>query len=168
VFEQGEAMVEAMLESRDGRRTPYLFVSRRIQQGEQTLVVGTGTDISDRVASEQELMRYRQHLEDLVASRTAELESVNARLHREDRRLRTMLSLSERASALSEDELLQKGIDDVAALSRSAGAFAQLLWGTEGRPPGAVEPRHAGAAAPGPGALEPRRPRRACWRPTSP
>ncbi|WP_374587063.1 PAS domain S-box protein [Ideonella dechloratans] len=135
VFERGEATVEAMLESRDGRRTPYLFVSRRIQQGEQTLVVGTGTDISDRVASEQELQRYRQHLEDLVASRTAELENVNARLHREDRRLRTMLSLSERAGTLSEDELLQKGIDDVAALSHSAGAFAQLLWGTEGETP---------------------------------
>ena len=135
VLEQGEATVEAMLEARDGRRTPYLFVSRRIQQGEQTLVVGTGTDISDRVSSEQELQRYRQHLEDLVASRTAELESVNARLHREDRRLRTMLSLSERASTLSEDALLQKGIDDVATLSRSAGAFAQLLSGTDGETP---------------------------------
>ncbi|MCO5977845.1 PAS domain S-box protein [Ideonella oryzae] len=146
VMAEGEATVEAMLESRDGRRTPYLFVSRRIQQGEQTLVVGTGTDISDRVASEQELMRYRQHLEDLVASRTAELESVNARLHREDRRLRTMLSLSERASTLSEDELLQKGIDDVAALSRSAGAFAQLLWGTEGEIPRVLWSRGTPAA----------------------
>jgi PAS domain S-box-containing protein len=118
VFEHGEAQAEAALVSRDGRRTPYLFVSRRIDLGEP-MVVGTGIDISDRVRSEQELTRYRQHLEELVATRTAELERVNARLNREDQRLRAMLTLSQKASTLAEVDLLQLGLDEAVRLSGS-------------------------------------------------
>jgi PAS domain S-box-containing protein len=38
------------------------------------------TDVTDRVRSEQELARYREHLEELVASRTTELERTYRRL----------------------------------------------------------------------------------------
>jgi PAS domain S-box-containing protein len=92
-FGQGQAQVEATLTSRDGTRTPFLFVVRRLDMAHGPLVVGTGVDISDRVRSERELARYRDQLEDLVHQRTAELEAVNERLHREDRRLRAMLAL---------------------------------------------------------------------------
>jgi len=37
-------------------------------------------DISDRVQTEEELRQYREHLEELVAERTLELQKVNARL----------------------------------------------------------------------------------------
>ncbi|MCA6218475.1 PAS domain S-box protein [Ideonella sp. B7] len=131
VLREGEASAEAHLVSKNGERTPYLFVARLIQSEHGPLIVGTGTDIRERVQSEQELQRYRQHLEELVASRTTELAGVNARLHREDRRLRAMLSLSEQASQLDETLLLHEGSRDVARLSDSAGAFVQLLAGPE-------------------------------------
>ncbi|MEY4753279.1 MAG: hypothetical protein RJA44_954 [Pseudomonadota bacterium] len=121
-FSNGESSAEATLHSRDGRRTPCLFVSRRIDQQPEPLLVSTGLDISGRVRTEQELARYRQHLEELVAHRTAELEQANLRLQREDERLRSMLRLSQRASSLSEAELFQQGIDEITRLSRSASA----------------------------------------------
>jgi PAS domain S-box-containing protein len=119
VFSHGEAQGEASLTGPDGRRTPYLFVSRRIEMAPEPLVVTTGIDISDRVRSEQELQTHRLHLEELVATRTAELEALNTRLKMEDRRLRSMLALSQRASTLSQDELLQAGIDELTRLTAS-------------------------------------------------
>ena len=116
----GEIQVEAALTTRSGRRIPYLFVARRLDRaGEEPLVVGTGVDISDRVRSEQELQRYRLHLEEQVTERTAALEAVNARLSREDHRLRAMLSLSQQASHLSETELTQRALDQIARLCAS-------------------------------------------------
>jgi PAS domain S-box-containing protein len=119
VFASGESRVEAVLVTKNGQHIPYLFVSRRVDLAPEPLMVGTGIDISARVRSEQELARYRQHLEELVASRTAELETANLRLSREDQRLRAMLQLSQQASALSEAELFQRSIDEITRLSGS-------------------------------------------------
>jgi PAS domain S-box-containing protein len=119
-FGQGQAQVEATLTSRDGTRTPYLFVVRRLDMAHGPLVVGTGVDISDRVRSERELARYRDQLEDLVHQRTAELEAVNLRLHREDRRLRAMLALSQRATELDERQLFRLGLDEILRLTDSS------------------------------------------------
>ena len=119
-FAQGHTQFEAPLATREGRRIPHLFVSRRLDRNdEEPLLVGTGVDISDRVRSEQELQRYRQHLEEQVAERTAALETVNSRLSREDQRLRAMLALSQQASQLSEAELLQHALDQIAVLCAS-------------------------------------------------
>ena len=118
-LQTGEARVEASLVAGDGQRAPHLFVVRRITHDGQPMVVGSGIDISDRVRSEQELARYRQHLEELVALRTGELEAANARLHREDRRLRAILSLSQRASQHGEALLLQMGAAELARLTGS-------------------------------------------------
>ncbi|MDT9002308.1 GAF domain-containing protein [Paucibacter sp. APW11] len=125
-FAQGEASVEASLLRQDGGRTPCLFVVRRLE-GSQPLMVGTGIDISDRVRSAQELDRYRIHLEELVATRTAELEAANARLSREDQRLRAMLALSQQASQLGEQQLLETAIEEIARLSGSPVAALHLL-----------------------------------------
>ncbi|WP_197046979.1 PAS domain S-box protein [Paucibacter sp. KBW04] len=116
-LETGEAQAEAALIAKDGRRMPYLFVSRLIELGSEPMIIGTGIDISDRIRSEQELERYRQHLEELVDLRTLELNALNTRLSREDLRLRAMLSLSQRAGSLSEPDLLQLGLDEIARLS---------------------------------------------------
>ena len=126
VLTEGEARIEATFITKFGERIPHLFVSRRADLGDEPLVVGTGIDISDRVRTEHELARYRQHLEALVASRTAELQAVNARLHREDQRLRTMLALRQRAGQLDEEALLQLGIDEVVRLAGSASGCLVL------------------------------------------
>ncbi|MBP6902726.1 MAG: PAS domain S-box protein [Burkholderiaceae bacterium] len=126
-FASGEAQVEAAVITRDGRRLPHLFVARRLDGAEQPLVVGTAIDISERVRSEQELARHRQQLEDLVASRTAALAEANARMAREDRRLRAMLALNQRAGAWDEQELLQLGISEACALSGSGAGRLELM-----------------------------------------
>ncbi|PLX26945.1 MAG: hypothetical protein C0600_10555 [Ignavibacteria bacterium] len=45
-------------------------------------VIGVAVDISQRVKTEEELHRYRDHLEELVEARTLELERTNERLKR--------------------------------------------------------------------------------------
>ena len=119
VMVMGENLAEAPMLMPDGRRVPYLLLARRVELDTGPGVVGTGIDISDRVRTERELSRHRQHLEELVALRTGELEALNQRLAQEDLRLRQMLSLSQQASALSEAELFQHGIDAVVALTGS-------------------------------------------------
>ena len=50
------------------------------QNGEVMGILGTYHDITDRKKAEDELATYREHLEELVAMRTAELEAVNKEL----------------------------------------------------------------------------------------
>lgn len=51
-----------------------------IQVGDRALTIGIDRDITERVRAEEELKKYRDHLEELVAERTHELEEANARL----------------------------------------------------------------------------------------
>ena len=138
-FAEGSSQAQATLVTRQGERIPYLFVSRRIDIHGEAILVGTGVDISERVRSEQELNRYRQHLEELVATRTAEVERVNACLSREDQRLRAMLALSQCASTLNEEALFCEGIRLIMRLTGSQNAclhviaedgrgFTQAIW----------------------------------------
>ena len=131
-WRRGEASVEAAIRGRDGRAVPHLLVGRRVETSGGKLLVGTGTDISGRVRSEQELARYRDRLEQLVQQRTAELEAANARLYREDRRLRAMLLLSQRSSDLDEAEIFRQGLDEIVALTGSRGGCVRAL-GADGQ-----------------------------------
>jgi PAS domain S-box-containing protein len=74
------------------------------------------------LAAEQELQRHRQHLEELVATRTTQLEALNQRLHREDERLRAMLLLSRLAASLDEEALWQRGLSEAMRLTGSRSA----------------------------------------------
>ena len=141
----GESQVEAALRGADGAQRPYLFVLRRLDMAQGPLVVVTGVDIADRVRSDGELARYREQLEDLVHLRTAELEAVNARLHREDRRLRAMLALSQRASGLDEQQLFRQGLDEILHLTGSA---IGCVHGVRNGDPGLVLQTWTGAGPP--------------------
>ncbi len=132
VFQHGETQTEGRLISRDGHVTPYLFTARRLGQGAQALIVGTGVDISERLRTEQELQQHRLHLEDLVARRTQELGAVNARLQREDQRLRAMLALSQKASGLSESDIFLHGVAEMERLTRCRVGSLHTL-GKDGR-----------------------------------
>ncbi|HQF53800.1 MAG TPA: ATP-binding protein [Fibrobacteria bacterium] len=56
------------------------IVYRRDADGAPRLIMGLGIDITERKAAEKELERHRDHLEELVAQRTAQLESANKEL----------------------------------------------------------------------------------------
>ena len=55
------------------------------QQGKVYGVLGVFTDITERVKADEELERYRDHLERLVRERTEEIEKKNAELERRNR-----------------------------------------------------------------------------------
>ncbi len=77
-FINGESSGEATIIAKDGSKTPYFFNNRRVVIDGLPLVVGTAVDITEKVRITRELEEYRLHLEDLVASRTAELQSAKA------------------------------------------------------------------------------------------
>lgn len=52
------------------------------ENGSLLQVIGVAVDISTRIRTEEELHRYRDHLEELVEARTLELERTNERLKR--------------------------------------------------------------------------------------
>ncbi|MBS1227399.1 MAG: hypothetical protein H6R17_676 [Proteobacteria bacterium] len=69
----GEASVEAQLLAKDGTARPFHLSGVRFEAQNRSYFMGIGTDIAERKASEAELAQHRHHLEELVASRTAEL-----------------------------------------------------------------------------------------------
>lgn len=56
------------------------FVVKRDKDGKITRMMGVRIDIDERKRAEEELKRYREHLEDLVATRTKELSDINKQL----------------------------------------------------------------------------------------
>jgi PAS domain S-box-containing protein len=90
-------------------------------------VMGTLQDVTERKQVEIELQRHREHLEELVRERTAELEAANRRLRLSDLRLKAMLTLSQQASEMSEGELLQRGIDEAVRLTESQVGYLHMV-----------------------------------------
>ena len=92
------------------------FVPYRDAQGKIMGMISVATIITERKRAEEELNKFREHLEDLVKERTAELEDKTAKLGRlnrlfVDRELR-MKELKERMRVLEkqiEDEKLRSG-----------------------------------------------------------
>ncbi len=80
VFDQGFGEVEADFVAKDGSRTPYFFTGVKIDLAGKTCLLGVGIDIAARKQAEQELRQHKEHLEELVAERTARLEALNHEL----------------------------------------------------------------------------------------
>jgi PAS domain S-box-containing protein len=97
------------------------------EAGAPYFAVGTVQDITERKEAEAELDRYRHHLEDVVAERTADLEAANRRLVLNDTRLQAMFAMSQRANEMGERELLQLGIDEAARLTGSEIGYLHFV-----------------------------------------
>lgn len=67
---------ESTLVRKSGERFPALFTTHPIfdAQGNMVAALGISVDITERKRAEEELAKYREHLEELVKERTAELE----------------------------------------------------------------------------------------------
>ena len=77
------AEIEFALEGVKTERSPVhhaRFVAELDRAGEVTSVLAVGRDITERKLAEAELLRYREHLEELVSERTADLEAANREL----------------------------------------------------------------------------------------
>jgi two-component system sensor histidine kinase/response regulator len=70
---------------RDGSRIELELLANRVRHDDRPAVLGVLRDIGERKRTDAELARHRDHLADLVAERTRELEeAVNQRLATED------------------------------------------------------------------------------------
>ncbi len=112
-FRTGEAEAEARINTREGERY-FLFTGRRIDDGDAPLVVGSAIDITSRKRAEDELLRYRDHLEELVKDRTTTLEETNIRLKGE---------IEQRSRAQQE---LRCALEDLAVAKERAEAADRL------------------------------------------
>ena len=75
--------VELRQRCRDGKYRWFLdrgMVIGRDEQGEPLRMIGTQSDITERKQAEAELQGYRNHLEEMVKQRTAELRDINEEL----------------------------------------------------------------------------------------
>ncbi len=81
----GIQQYETCFQYADGTRHDVLFIKGVFTDldGKTAGLVGVLLDITDRKRAERELSEYRDHLEDLVKERTAELAITNERLTRE-------------------------------------------------------------------------------------
>ncbi|MHB8840025.1 MAG: sensor histidine kinase, partial [Gemmatimonadaceae bacterium] len=101
--------------------------------GHPLRAVGSVQDVTAEVTATIELRRYRDHLQELVDERTAELAKANATLQATDRRLKAMLAMSQKASTLGESAILQLGVDEAARLTGSPVGFLHLVTEDEER-----------------------------------
>lgn len=83
--EPGVQCYEAMVRHADGTNHDVFFTKGTFTdlEGRVAGLVGVILDITERKRTEQELERYRDHLEDLVEERTTELARTNEQLKRE-------------------------------------------------------------------------------------
>jgi PAS domain S-box-containing protein len=135
-----DRMVVAFREQRDldevvqsvapGNERRFMRVRIRVERdaaARPLQAIGTLQDVTAEVLATEELTRLRDHLQELVDERTAELAKANATLQKSDKRLKAMLAMSQRATTLDEQAILQLGIDDAAQLTDSSVGFLHLI-----------------------------------------
>ena len=91
-FERGQVTDYALsIRHVSGKTTDVLYNARvyRDERGEVAGVFAAARDVTERKRAEAELLQHRQHLQELVAARTAELESSNRLLEASNKELET-------------------------------------------------------------------------------
>lgn len=89
-----------------------------------SLILEMGIDITDRRRAEMELKRHREHLEELVAERTRQVEAANAQLESEIRELeKAKLELSESRARL---EAALLSMSDSVIITDTEGRFVEF------------------------------------------
>lgn len=73
---QHRQVLETQLRSRDGHLTPVEITLSLIEFNEETYLCISARDITARQEAERELRQHRDHLQELVAERTAEIRTV--------------------------------------------------------------------------------------------
>ena len=118
---------ETLHRRKDGSLLDAQVSVRIIELNGRRHAVAIWSDISERKRVAAELDRHRHHLEEIVASRTAELEAANHRLAMSDRRLSAMFAMSQKANTLDERELLQMGIEEAVKLTASEIGYLHFV-----------------------------------------
>lgn len=77
--------LNAEIVRKDGRRVAVEIFPSVIDLGEQRIIQGIFRDVTERKRVEEELARYRNHLEELVAERTRELDKSREQLQQAQR-----------------------------------------------------------------------------------
>ena len=80
IRERGAVVTERLVLRKDGTPLPVEIAGTLITFDSQQLILGIFRDISERKRNEAELRQYRDHLEQLVEQRTAELAALNEEL----------------------------------------------------------------------------------------
>ncbi|MFD2113732.1 CBS domain-containing protein [Thiorhodococcus fuscus] len=103
-------------------KTPMFDVS-----GQLIGVLGIARDITERKQVTEELDRHRNDLEALVRSRTNELEAANRALRKNDRRLKLLFELTQLASDLNEEALLQRCVEAAVEVTESRIGYLRFV-----------------------------------------
>jgi len=101
--EPGVQQYETCVQYADGNRHDVIFTKANFTdlEGNAAGLVGVMLDITERKRAEQELSRYRDHLEELVKERTAELARTNEQLtHQIEERRRAEEALKDASEKL--------------------------------------------------------------------
>ncbi|MDO6385919.1 MULTISPECIES: PAS domain S-box protein [unclassified Uliginosibacterium] len=72
----GRQSQESVLRCKNGQRVPLELTAARISDKHRHYLCITARDISERLAAEEELRRHRDHLQEMVTERTAEVRTV--------------------------------------------------------------------------------------------
>ncbi len=113
VFATGETLTgETSVLTVDGvRQHQYMLMPIPDASGSVQVVVATSRDVTEQRQSQEELRQYRDHLEELVAARTAELSATIEQLNQEIRDRKTA------EAALKESEAYYQSLVDVLPLN---------------------------------------------------
>lgn len=126
VFRKGEASIEALFLSRDGKRIPFHLTGRRFDMGERMDLLGVGVDISLQKEAQKSLERAM--LELTRANR--ELEHLTfATSHHLQEPLRKVRTFGDRLKNGYSNELGQKGKDYIDRMQRSTDRMQKMLNG---------------------------------------
>ncbi len=111
----------------DGSRFLAEITRTMLEVDSGIVALGVFTDVTRRNAAEAALKASEQQLEQQVRRRTAELAEANRRLERAGERMRALFDLSRRLHLLSEQELLEAGLELAVRLTGSQDGYLHFL-----------------------------------------